>query len=250
MILSSKEIIDYNAIIEDLESKHYRINWKFIDNNLYVYKPLGRKDYTDIIADGDSSVYDKEDQVVLKSILYPKLDEDALDDLDAGIVSVLAKDIMDKSYLSSIETRERLTEFFRREMDSTDNQVTCMINEAFPQYDIEEIENWGLERTAKYFSRAEWKLVNLRNIPISYESVEPEADQEEEVTRQEPVRDTQVNKKPESNSKKLTPEKLAELKRKFPDIDWANDDVMKNGIDGMATESVSTVPVALRPFGK
>ena len=40
----------------------------------------------------------------------------------------------------------------------------------FLNIDIEEIESWQMAKTAKYLSRAEWKLNVLRQIPIDYET--------------------------------------------------------------------------------
>ena len=44
---------------------------------------------------------------------------------------------------------------------------------------------------------------------------------------------------------RLTPEKLAELKRNFPEIDWEHDTLMSEGEDAMY-DNVDTVAPALR----
>ena len=116
--------------------------------------------------------------------------------------------------------------YYRQETNTINSNITCIINEAFPNFDIEEIENWDMDKTIKYFTRAEWKLINLRQIPIDTDILEvieanrtaPKEDSALEQIDADTSEIVGVNKK-----QPLTPEKLAELQRKFPGIDWAHD---------------------------
>lgn len=240
---------DVISFIEELKEKHHTVYWTHIYNNLYIYKPLGRKDFREICENEELDDIGREDAVVTACLLYPQVD---LDNMEAGIVSKLCKKMMKDSYLDSIETRAAVLDYFRSEMYDTDNQITCIINEAFPNFDIEEIENWDIERTAKYLSRAEWKLQNFRGAVFNYDIADQyrQAGQEAEEVLDD-NQDRQINNQAEgdkmsqSNKKeKMTPERLAELKAKFPEIDWEAQVTVEDMNSG-----VDTLPVALRPGG-
>lgn len=165
----------------------------------------------------------------------------------AGMIDVLFEKIIDISYLDSEESRVGVIEYYRQEMYNLDNQITCIINEAFPQFDIEDIENWDVEKTAKYLSRAEWKLQNFRGFQFNEEYFD--YGQASSQVEQEEVQEQQVNTNEDANKptkEKLTPEKLRQLKAQFPEIDWENDAIMRGGVDAMA-DSVDTMAPALRP---
>lgn len=242
---------DVISFIEDLKEKYRTVYWTHIYNNLYIYKPLGRMDFREICENEELDDIGREDAVVKSCLLYPEID---LDNIEAGIVAKLCKKIMKDSYLDSLETRAAVLDYFRSDMYDTDNQITCIINEAFPNFDIEEIENWDIERTAKYLSRAEWKLQNFRGAVFNYDVADQYRQAEQATNETERIADEngrrsdeeiERDKMSQSNKKeKMTPEKLAELKAKFPEINWeaqVTEQDMKTGVD--------TLPVALRPGG-
>lgn len=255
MKLTTEEYVDHEfdviQMIEDLKKQHHTIYWTHIYNNLYVYKPLGRKDYKEISENEELDNASKEDEVIKRCLLYPNPDEFDIDNIEAGIIVKLVKTIMENSYLSDIETRVAIMDYFRSEMFDFQEQVTCIINEAFPQYDIEEIENWGIERTAKYLSRAEWKLQNLRGLTMNEElmhNMQQAAVNNVQNEREETSPSKSEAKQEKSSGKqRMTPEKLAELKAKFPEIDWDADVIANEGIDGMR-DSVDSTAVALRSY--
>ena len=47
---------------------------------------------------------------------------------------------MEKSFLDSDESQANLIEQYRENLSSLDAQMVCIISEAFPNYDIEDIE--------------------------------------------------------------------------------------------------------------
>lgn len=249
MRISSKENGVYHSNdvinkIDQLEKEYRNIYWTHIEGDLYVYRPIGRKEYKDIAIDETLDTADKKDKIVQTCVLMPE-DFD-VDECIAGIPEMLYEQIIINSYLESNDTINGVLNYYRNEMFSLDNQITCIINEAFPQFDIEEIENWGVEQTAKYLSRAEWKLQNFRNFQFNeeYFNAMEEANKEEEVkevSKEEPKDNKQNGKQKE----KLTPEKLAKLKAQFPEINWEADSVMSDGIEGMR-DSVDTLAPALR----
>lgn len=239
--------IDVIQKLKELEEQYRSIYWTHIEGDLYIYKPIGRKDYREIVG-SELSIEDKKDELIKKCILFPE-DFD-IDDMVAGMIDILFEKILDISYLDSEESRVGVIEYYRQEMYSLDNQITCIINEAFPQFDIEDIENWDVEKTAKYLSRAEWKLQNFRGFQFNEEYFEyGQASSQQQEKEEVPAQEAEPTKTKEESGKskeKLTPEKLRQLKAQFPEIDWENDAVMRGGIDAMA-DSVDTMAPALRP---
>lgn len=236
--------IDVIQKLRELEEQYRSIYWTHIEGDLYIYKPIGRKDYREIVG-SEMSIEDKKDELIKKCILFPE-DFD-IDDMVAGMIDVLFEKIIDISYLDSEESRAGVIEYYRQEMYNLDNQITCIINEAFPQFDIEDIENWDVEKTAKYLSRAEWKLQNFRGFQFNEEYFD--YGQASSQVEQEEVQEQQVDTNEDANKptkEKLTPEKLRQLKAQFPEIDWENDAIMRGGVDAMA-DSVDTMAPALRP---
>ena len=239
--------IDVIQKLRELEEKYRTIYWTHIEGDLYIYKPIGRKDYREIVS-SDMTNEDKKDEIIKKCILFPE-DFD-IDDMVAGMIDILFEKVIDISYLDSEESRAGVIEYYRQEMYSLDNQITCIINEAFPQFDIEDIENWDIEKTAKYLSRAEWKLQNFRGFQFNeeyFDYAQSASQGEATEVAQEVNENESTTKDTTKNTKeKLTPEKLRQLKAQFPEIDWENDAVMRGGVDAMA-DSVDTMAPALRP---
>lgn len=235
--------VDFATVVAELESKYRNIFWTIFEGEAYIYKALGRRDFRKIVSNENLSTEDKKDEIIKACVVYPE-DFD-IDDCIAGLINVLYSKIMEVSYLSDEESKANVIEYYRQDMYSLDNQITCLINEAFPNFDIEEIENWDLERTAKYLSRAEYKLQNFRGFEFNEAyfqgttTVEQPQEQQEETAEE-------VKEQIQSKKEKMTPERLRQLQAQFPEIDWANDVVAKGGIDAMG-DSVDTTAPALRP---
>lgn len=226
---------DIIEIIEKFQKEYRTIGWTHLDGQIYIYKPLGRKDYKELCEDEEMPVGDKEDKVVTLCVLYPyNLD---IDNMLPGVFNKLYETIMENSCLKSIEDRANILNYYRNEMFDSFNQIPCIINEAFPQYDIEDIENWDVERTAKYLSRAEWKLEVFHNIVTDYSQTVTNAVEEQKESTPAPTENKRKSK--------LTPEELARLKAKIPEIDWEHDTLLTEGEEAMA-ENVSSIPVGLR----
>lgn len=233
--------VDFATVVAELEQKYINIFWTIFEGEAYIYKALGRRDFRRIVSNEELSIEDKKDEIIKACIVYPE-DFD-IDDCIAGLINVLYSKIMEVSYLNDEESKANVIEYYRQDMYSLDNQITCLINEAFPNFDIEEIENWDLERTAKYLSRAEYKLQNFRGFEFNeayFQGTVPAEQPQEQQTEEE------VKEEIQSKKEKMTPERLRQLQAQFPEIDWANDVVAKGGIDAMG-DSVDTTAPALRP---
>lgn len=232
----------------------------------FLYRQLGRKDYKDLMKSEDFNVFEKEEIICEVCVLWPENFD--FKECEAGIPTELSKAILRNSFLDNIESRQILIDVFREEMYEIDNQVSCLIHEAFPEFTLAEIEQWDMQKTAKYLSRSEWKLVNLRGATFNHdpftgrtieeieklrESVQEEPAKQKVKTEEissfvpgETVEQRQTRLKDGAKKEKLTPQKLMELQEKYPEMKWGNnvlDDISINDF----SDKVSSESLALRP---
>jgi hypothetical protein len=261
---SQQQVQDLTEIFMNLQKEYHTIYIHQIDDQVFMYRPLGRSEFKRLIEDERFNDMQKEEIVCQACVLWPE--EYDYEECEAGIPTNLTAAILKSSYLDSIESRKSITTHYRQEMFDLDNQITCIINEAFPQFDIEEIEQWDIAKTAKYLSRAEWKLMNLRGLEMKFDPNEQEApsqsqqpQQSQEVHTEEiedsPIkhgkietieeRQARLNKKG-GEKKKLTPEELLELKRKYPEMKWGDNALQETTVDNLK-DSVDVASPALRP---
>lgn len=215
------------------------------EDEVFIYRPIGRKEYKDVFLNEQLDDASKEEALCEICVLYPQ-DYDFADCDEAGLPTALASEIIKNSYLSE-ERRERVLNYFRQDMYDLDNQMTCIILEAFPNLDMETVENWDIETTCKYYSRAEWTLHNLHGLqfkekdPNSSYVAQPQVKTEEldtgELKSNAAKSEVSHDGKPKgkTGNTTLTPEKLRELKAKYPNIDWEHDDG-RQGIDGLLNQ--------------
>ena len=85
------------------------------------------------------TLIEKEDEVCERTILWPENID--FDEVDAGVPTELYKQILTNSFLDSMDSVVSLIDVYREELETVDTQMSCIISEAFPNYDIEEIES-------------------------------------------------------------------------------------------------------------
>ncbi len=253
--------VDITKLYIDFSNKYRNVFIVQIQGETYIYRALGRGEYKEIMQDKRFDDLAKEEIVCDQCLLYPDPDTIDWDKIEAGVPTELYKAILTDSYLDDIVRRRSLHDYYRSEMYDLDNQITCIIQEAFPNLELEEIESWDVDKTTKYLSRAEWKLHNLRGLPFAQPQGElmgneysGENDMDMGYYEQEAP---QVQKTFQENDNtktirggeraaKLTPEQMkkrAEFLQKFPE--FANDDIILHGIDGLAQDTCDVSP-ALR----
>lgn len=238
-------VVDFNELLSIYSEEHSVVHHVQIYGEDYIYRILGRKEFKKILSDDSLDEMDKEDMICKTCVLWPE-DFD-IDNINAGIPPMLCKSILENSFLDDISSTLRLLEYYTEEMDDLENQMICIISEAFPNYTLDEIESWNNLMFCKMFTRAEWKFNNLRNTELSSatEMIRKvvdlkdegyDQDEIEEIIKEEQSQaqeekqsgDIVFNSSPDEKvsrkgKEKLTPEKLAELQRKFPEIDWTAD---------------------------
>lgn len=251
-VVAPPKPVDITELFIEFSEKYRNVFVYQIEENVFIYRALGRREYKDILLNEDFTDLEKEELICRQCLLYPSPDDFDWDNCDAGLPTQLRKNILENSYLDSLESRDILKNYYRMEMYDLDNQISCIINEAFPYLDIEEIEKWDVEKTMKYLTRAEWTLHNLRGIPFR----EPQGgfingsngknipdDTEKESQEKEEKKSTIRGG---SREAKLTPERIEdkngmsyeEFRRKFPQ--FAHDSVMEKGAD-LAFSTAPTV---------
>lgn len=153
----------------DLAEKHKNVAIMQIDNQDFIVKSLGRRDYREIMLSQELDKFLKEEAICEICCLYPENFD--FENCDAGIPSKLYEDIIKFSFLDNAQEQERsnLMNYFRTEMIELHNQINCMIAEAFPSLEFDAIENFDMPTALKYLSRAEWILQNFRGFEMSHD---------------------------------------------------------------------------------
>ena len=265
---SNKQSIDLDSLIEDTFQKYNAIFFSEIDDQLYAYRPLGRKEYKDILTNENLNDWDKQDAIVKTALVYP-VDFD-LDDCPAGVPDQLCNDIVSKSCLDP-ESMLYLLHVQRQEAEQLGSEMACIIAEAFPNYSIDEIESWNNFKFMKIYAQAEWVLKNIRgvefqldiidylaeaagvtteelvNMGIKSEGVQPQPQYQAPVQQQTPAPPPQ-SKPQQQNNGKMTPEQMKayqDFVRQHPEFaDKMQYDAAFTGFD---SQTADTVNPALRP---
>ena len=247
---------DFDELIKDFLEEHKNIYFADINGMTFIYKPLGRKAYKEIVNNPNLTDLDREDLICMKTILYP-LNYNP-DDYDAGIPTQLYEKILVDSFLTGADDMVVLLEACREEVEQLDIQMSCIISEAFPAYDIDDIEEWDMIKFCRMFAKAEWKLKNMRNLELNSDVVDflkSAGDgsnievEEQQITPQKEQATTQITTynsgKVKVGSREMTREEYQQyldFQRAHPEIDWGADAMYT----GYESKSASNVPVPLR----
>ena len=68
---SNKQSIDLDVLIEETFQKYTAVFFSEIDGELYSYRPLGRKEYKDIVTNENLDEWSKQDAIVKTALIYP-----------------------------------------------------------------------------------------------------------------------------------------------------------------------------------
>lgn len=232
----------------EFKQQYRNVNITEISGHIFIYRSLGRLEYRQILEDSSINNYEKEDMICKVCLLHPNNFD--FENCAAGIPTQLTKEILEYSFLDSLEMRDAIMMYYRAEMVNLENQITCLIHEAFPEYDIEDIEKWDVEKTTKFMASAEWILKNLRGLNITAftfsdinkqqeqpkqqpkEKIKPALRNKEEkiepvtedlgkpIEKVRPVK--QEVKQPQKQGASVDYAALEEMKRQFPQMDWSN----------------------------
>lgn len=266
-----EEPVDIKEIYENFLDKYDSVFIQdFGESGTFIFTSLGRKDFREIIETDLVSEATKEEIICERCTLWPK-DYDFENCDEAGLPTQLCEQIIEKSLLKKSDQMINAIHYCRDKLaKSLDDQITCTIHEAFPEYTIEEIANWDVAKTAEYMTNAEFILHNLRGVPMAPVNEQPAPEEPMGEPPMQPMeerfapmpqqteRSATANpqkKQPKHNDGKilhkddvLTPSKLAELQRLYPDIDWAHDAVRMNGAKALQGQHFDDRPIAEIPL--
>lgn len=234
-------------LLYEFKQQYRNVSLEEVNGEMFIFRSLGRLEYRRIIEDKSLENFEKEDYICKICLLYPQ-DYD-FENCAAGTPMNLTKKILEFSFLDSLEIRDAIMSYYRAEMFDLENQITCLIHEAFPEFDIEDIEKWDVEKTSKYAANAEWILQNLRGVNMtafSFQDIAEKNKQPQEKIPKEKEKTKPALRNKEVDLNKVTTEEittkqepqkeipqeppkaptvnyseLEEAKRKFPGIDWS-----------------------------
>lgn len=110
---------------------------------------------------------ERAEYVCRMSILEPYIEDYELE-IYAGIPEVLSRLILEESGFTNDPTKiNRLLAQYEWEMQNAEHRIPCIIKEVFQDIPFEEIEDWPLEKTLYYYTRAKWTLENLRGVVLT-----------------------------------------------------------------------------------
>lgn len=247
--------IDLTKFFEECQKKYKNVFLHQIGNELFIYRTIGRKEFTEIYLDKSLSNEEREEKICSNCVLYPKNFDYANCD-SAGLPTEIAGKIIENSYISE-ENREKILNYYRNQMFDIDNQINCLIIAAFPNLTLEEVEKWDVITASKYLSRAEWILNKVKGVRFTQKDPNSTYAYTKSNTKTEEIGNDSIEStaaksdidhtgKIKQRKLNLTPQKLAELKAKYPMIPW-EDDAGLQGIDGLLNQpTIDTRPAALR----
>lgn len=151
--------------ITELKKQHGSIYETEVEGETYLWRELTRAEHNRIIRFIESD-WEREEAICALCVLEP-LEVD-YEETVAGLATVLCNHIMAESGFgeAGAEKVKALLGAFREEMNSFHHQISCIITEAFPNLNIEEVEEWPIEKALWYYSRAEYKMNALRGIEL------------------------------------------------------------------------------------
>ena len=273
-----------SKIIESLKEKYRDIYIYQFGDEVFLYHAIGRRQYKELLINDKFNAQDREEQLCKLCVVYPE--HYPFETCEhAGLPTDLAEEIVKNSYLT-LEQRESVMRYYKAEMEDTDNQINCVIQAAFPTLSLERIEDFDVVTAAKYLSRATWILENISGVqirdlrddeknygsapetynrtPVTEEITDDNGDvvhtlnstthpapQESENQEEKKImtKDEYFNHRGQKKQA-MTPEKLAELRAKYPEIPWEQDEILRTG-DGVKAisnqEMINDVAPALRP---
>lgn len=153
--------------LNSLKDKYWNIYEADIEDSRYIFRELTRAEWNKAMR-YFLDPYDREEYVIRMAVIEPDLKDADFDSMKAGDISSLASTILRESGFGSEPTNkiQSLMEKYDSEMDNFQHQVSCIITEAFPILDIEEVEDWPMEKTIWYYSRAKYKIEALRGVEL------------------------------------------------------------------------------------
>lgn len=180
--------------LQNFKNQYWNIYYIDIEGYEFLFRELSRREYKQALRNYED-VQEQEDYICRLCILEP-LDFD-YDECPAGIPESLAGFILKESGFGEDTGKiKTYMEHYKAEMTTFDNQISCIVHEAFPMFTLEEIEEWPMEKVIWYYSRAEYILESLRGLELQFVAPGEATQPKQEEHKQEIVKPTTEIAKP------------------------------------------------------
>lgn len=138
----------------------------------YVWRGLSRAEFkraNEYYTDD----FERAEFVCRQCVLYPEVTDYSLE-IFAGVPETLTEDILRESgFTLTVKQLDQKIMEYDQEMLTFDNQISCIIKEAFPEIGLEAIESWQFEKVLWYYARAKWTLESIRGVKMEREEAVP-----------------------------------------------------------------------------
>lgn len=169
-------------IIRLLKQKHKQIYATIVGETLYIWRPLGRREYREILESAEGE-YDLEERICQAAVLWPP-------DLDfsrglAGVPGALTPEIKEQSGYGSPERAYLALDTYRAQLQHFEYLAETAIAATFPQITFEQMENWTLDELMWHTVRAEWAIKHVHGRQVEFR---PGTGEEEEEAQESPTK--------------------------------------------------------------
>lgn len=152
-------------VIRQLRRKYSRLYATIVGDDLYIWRPLTRKEYRRILQEA-SDEYEKEELVCQAAVVWPEGIDFSKG--QAGVPGALAPIIIDESGYGDPNRIYETFEEYRADMEHFEYQAEATIAAAFPQITFAEMEDWTIDQLLWHAVRAEWVLKNVHGRPVEF----------------------------------------------------------------------------------
>lgn len=131
-----------------------------IGDEEFIFRTISPKEYRELVefAQNEEDAFER---VCNTAVLWPRID---FSRGKAYLPTTLAPVILEESGFGGSHKEIELLMQYRQWMAGFDAQAPVIIATAFPQYRLEEIEEWTKEKIVKYATMAEWQFRFIRGI--------------------------------------------------------------------------------------
>lgn len=153
---------------------------------VFTYRALSFSEFEQIketIPDNE----EREEAVCRLAILDPQI-EDWSEEIYGVVPQLLARQILESSCLtreSANEVRLYRAQQKAKVNETVEEQVACLIKEAFPEFSLEEILNWSIKKMCWYEARARWIMQNLKGVVFEENELEETIEQQKAMQAQQ-----------------------------------------------------------------
>lgn len=186
------------AEIEEWKDAHGSIFSVGVGREEYIFRALTIREHEKVTKLANKSMSTAEELVISSALLYPKLDEEGIGNLQAGTVSALAEEILDYSGWTNPKYAKGILEQERSRMDELQFLVKAFILSALPSYTEEDLDQLTFHQIFHKVALAE-KTISIQQETMGIEgSIKIDLiDPEEEAQKQEQeMRKAAATKKP------------------------------------------------------